>query len=73
MKVKGVMKLPNSFVIFHLKGDLSFKMKKLPKCWVISSLPLLYLSNEKKDEINPLLGNFLSPFPSTFYMRKVPH
>jgi len=36
MKVKGVMKLPNSLVILHLKGELSFKMKKLPNCWVIS-------------------------------------
>jgi len=41
MKVMGVMKLPNSLVIIHLKGELSFKMKKLPNCWVISSIPLL--------------------------------
>jgi len=59
------MKLPNSLVILHLKGDLSFKMKKLSNCWVISK--------DKKDNITPLLGNFLYPFPSTFYMRKVPN
>jgi hypothetical protein len=37
MKVMGVMKLPNSLVILHLKGELSFKMKKLSNCWVISN------------------------------------